>query len=58
MYFEFYIDKKGEYRWRKKAANHQIISTAAEGFTTKRACVDNAKLNGYTGPDNPPFTQE
>lgn len=58
MYWQFYIDKKGEYRWRKRAANHEIIADSAEGFKTKRACVDNAKLNGYTGTDDPTFTQE
>ena len=25
MYFEIYKDAKGEYRWRLKAANHQIF---------------------------------
>lgn len=26
MYFEIYKDAKGEYRWRLKAANHEIIA--------------------------------
>ncbi|MCD0218109.1 DUF1508 domain-containing protein, partial [Enterobacter hormaechei subsp. steigerwaltii] len=34
MYFEIYKDAKGEYRWRLKAANHEIIAQG-EGYTSK-----------------------
>lgn len=37
MYFEIYKDAKGEYRWRLKAANHEIISQG-EGYTSKQNC--------------------
>ncbi len=33
MYFEIYKDAKGEYRWRLKAANHEIIAQG-EGYTS------------------------
>ena len=38
MYFEVYKDVKGEYRWRLKAANHEIIAQS-EGYTTKQNCL-------------------
>lgn len=37
--FEVYQDKSGEYRFRLKAANGQIIA-ASEGYTTKAACLN------------------
>lgn len=46
MYFEIYKDAKGEFRWRLKAANHVIIATGGEGYTTKQACqkgIDSVK---------------
>ncbi len=35
--FEIYKDKKGEFRFRLKAKNGQVIS-ASEGYKTKAAC--------------------
>ena len=35
--FEIYKDKKGEFRFRLKAKNGQIIATS-EGYTTKANC--------------------
>lgn len=35
--FEIYTDKKGEFRFRLKAANGQAI-LASEGYSTKPAC--------------------
>jgi uncharacterized protein YegP (UPF0339 family) len=29
---EFYKDAGGEWRWRRKAANHRIVATGAEGY--------------------------
>lgn len=37
--FEIYQDKAGEYRFRLKATNGQIIATS-EGYTTMKACVN------------------
>lgn len=36
--FEVYEDAGGEYRFRLKAANHQVIAVS-EGYTTKSACL-------------------
>lgn len=35
MTFEIYQDKKGEWRWRLKAANYQIIADSGEGYKQK-----------------------
>ena len=35
--FEIYKDRKGEFRWRLRAGNNQVIATG-EGYTTKAAC--------------------
>jgi len=33
--FELYKDAKGEFRWRLKSSNGQIIATGGEGYTSK-----------------------
>ena len=30
----FYIDQKGEHRWRLKAGNGKIVAESGEGYTT------------------------
>ena len=45
--FEMYIDKTGEYRFRLKATNGQIIA-ASEGYSAKAGClngIDSVKRN-------------
>jgi hypothetical protein len=45
--FEVYKDKAGEYRFRLKASNGQVIATG-EGYSSKAAClngVDSVKTN-------------
>ncbi len=37
--FEVYVDKRGEFRFRLKAKNGQIIATG-EGYTTKKNCLN------------------
>lgn len=37
--FEMYQDARGEYRFRLKAANGQIIAVS-EGYTTRAACLN------------------
>lgn len=36
--FEWYVDKKGKYRFRLKAGNGEIIATS-EGYSSKEGCV-------------------
>ncbi len=48
--FEVYTDKKGEFRFRLKAKNGQIIAVS-EGYTTLKNClngVDSVKKNAET----------
>lgn len=43
-YFEIYKDKAGEYRWRLKAPNHEIIADSGEGYTEKRGAENGVGL--------------
>ena len=45
--WEFYKDKKGEWRWRRTAANGRIVGASTEGYINKIDCVANAERNGY-----------
>ncbi len=38
-HFEVYVDAKGKYRFRLKAANGEIIASG-EGYNSKEACMD------------------
>jgi uncharacterized protein YegP (UPF0339 family) len=38
--FEVYKDKAGEYRWRLRATNTQILAMAAQGYSDKRSCMN------------------
>ena len=45
--FEMYVDKAGEFRFRLKATNGQIIATS-EGYTSKAGCqngIESVKKN-------------
>ena len=35
MFFEVYEDKAGEFRWRLKSRNGQIVGTSGEGYTRR-----------------------
>lgn len=39
--FEVYTDKRGEYRWRRKAVNGQIVGASSEGYKKKADCEKN-----------------
>ena len=36
--FQIYKDRKGEYRWRLRARNGEIIADSNEGYTRKASC--------------------
>jgi len=38
--FEVYKDGKGEYRWRLKSGNGQIIATGGEGYVAKAGVLN------------------
>lgn len=37
--FELYKDKAGEYRWRLKHSNGNVIATASEGYSSKASAL-------------------
>ena len=37
--FEVWVDKAGEYRFRLKASNGEVIATG-EGYSSKAACMN------------------
>jgi len=37
--FEVYKDAKGEFRWRLKATNGQVIGTSGDGYKAKADCT-------------------
>ncbi|AFJ02517.1 hypothetical protein Q7C_1367 [Methylophaga frappieri] len=49
--FELYQDKAGEYRFRLKAGNGEIILTG-EGYTTKAACNNGIESVKKNAPDD------
>lgn len=50
--FELYTDKKGEYRFRLKAGNGQVIAIG-EGYTTKAAALNGIDSIRKNAPDAP-----
>ena len=48
--FEVYNDKKGEFRFRLKAGNGQVIAIG-EGYTTKKACMNGIESIRKNAPD-------
>lgn len=48
--FEVYVDKAGEYRFRLKASNGQIIATG-EGYKVKKSCLNGINSVKKNAPD-------
>lgn len=48
--FELYTDKAGEYRWRLKSANGQIIASS-EGYTRKDSAINGVEAIKRDAPD-------
>lgn len=48
--FEIYVDKAGEYRFRLKATNGQIIAVG-EGYTTRANCMNGVESVKKNAPD-------
>jgi uncharacterized protein YegP (UPF0339 family) len=38
MTFEMYKDRAGEFRWRLKASNGQVVATSGQGYGAKAEC--------------------
>lgn len=50
--FEVYLDKAGEYRFRLKARNGEIIAVS-EGYTAKASCLNGIESVKKNAPDAP-----
>lgn len=51
--FELYKDRAGEYRWRLRHENGNIIADSGEGYTTKANAengIDSVKENAPSAP--------
>lgn len=44
MKFHVYKDRNGEWRWRLKSANGNIIADSGEGYTSKHNCKHGVDL--------------
>lgn len=55
--FEVYTDKKGEFRFRLKATNGEIIATG-EGYTTKPNCLNGIESIRKNAPEAPVVEEE
>ena len=50
--FEVYLDKAGEYRFRLKATNGQVIAVG-EGYKTKSSCLNGIESIKKNAPEAP-----
>ena len=55
--FEIFKDKAGEFRFRLKAANGEIIASG-EGYTTRKACLNGIASIGKNAPEAAVFEVE
>ena len=55
--YEVYTDKAGEFRFRLKAKNGQIIATS-EGYKTMKSCQNGIASIGKNAPDAPVMKEE
>ena len=49
--FEVYKDKAGEYRWRLRTTNTQVIASSGQGYSSKRACEEGIESVKKNAPD-------
>ncbi len=55
--FEVYVDKAGEFRFRLKARNGEIIA-ASEGYKAKASCLNGIESVRKNAPDAPVVNEE
>jgi len=51
--FEVYKDKAGEYRWRLRATNSNVIAASGEGYKEKRSCLSAIESVKKDAPEAP-----
>jgi len=44
--WDVYQDKRGQYRWRRKATNGEVTGASSESYASKADADANAKRNG------------
>ena len=49
MYFQVYLDRAGQWRWRLRAANHEPVADSAEGYVRYNDCAHAIQLVMQTG---------
>ena len=49
--FQMFKDKKGEYRWRLRADNNEIIADSGEGYVNKTDCEHGIDLVKQLSPN-------
>ena len=42
--FQIFKDRGGDFRWRLRADNDQVIADSAEGYKSKSSCKDGIEL--------------
>jgi hypothetical protein len=42
--FQIFKDTRGEFRWRLRAGNNEIIATSGEGYKAKADCLNGIRL--------------
>jgi hypothetical protein len=50
--WEFFQDGYKNWKWRKISADGQDIVDSAESYSTRKACVQNARQHGFKGKIN------
>jgi len=58
MYFEIYRDAAGEWRWRLKAANHEVMADSGEGYQNLADCRVAVTKVKRTNPATPVELEE
>lgn len=51
--FELFVDRSGEWRWRLRHTNGNIIADSGEGYTTRENClngIESVKTNSPGAP--------
>ncbi|HMT43984.1 MAG TPA: DUF1508 domain-containing protein [Chakrabartia sp.] len=51
MQFELYKDRKGEFRWRLRHANGNILATSSESYKARSSaikCIETVKASADT----------
>ena len=51
--FELYEDKAGEYRFRLKAGNGEVIALASEGYSSKASALKGIESVRKNAPEAP-----